>query len=155
MNEVMLRKRFDYWIKKFRISNHWDILLELIDDDAFNKTGDFRIDPDDKKAVILLNLRNPHHLNLEEVIVHELLHLKMYPLDQVTEGLIDAHYPKGSQAYDFAYGRFMLALEQTVSELTKCYLEEFGENKKLSYGRVKNTQGFNALYDNLKPYNMK
>ncbi len=155
MDIAKLEERFEYWIKQLRIKNHWDISLELVDDSTFNKTGDFRVDPDDKKAILLLNSRNPYSLNLEEVIVHELLHLKMYPLDQVTEGLIDAHYEKGSQAYDFAYGQFMLTLEQTVSELTKCYLLSFGENKTLSYGRVKNSVGFNDLYKGLKPYNIK
>ncbi|MFW5838827.1 MAG: hypothetical protein ACOCU1_02690 [Bacillota bacterium] len=46
----------------------------------------------------------------------------------------------------------MTSLEQTVEELTKCFLLKHGENKTLSYGRVKNTKGFNALYDGLKSY---
>ncbi|MFW5794277.1 MAG: hypothetical protein ACOCV1_02230 [Bacillota bacterium] len=46
----------------------------------------------------------------------------------------------------------MITLEQTVAELTKCFLLSFGENKNLSYGRVKTTLSFNELYDGLKPY---
>ncbi len=40
----------------------------------------------------MLNAANPEQENLEEVIVHELIHLKMYPLDQVTESLITSHF---------------------------------------------------------------
>ena len=152
MNKDKLNERFDYWIKKLRLKDHWDIQLELIDNDDFNKTGDFKIDPDDKKAVLLINKRNPHNLNLEEIIVHELFHIKLYPLDQVTETLIESHYDEGTSEHKFVYSQFMGSLEQTVAELAKCFLLEFGENKTLTYGRVKSTKGFNALYDDLKSY---
>lgn len=152
MNKKTLQERFDFWIEKLRLKNQWDISLELVSDKSFQKTGDFKVDPDDKKAVLLLNANNPHHLNLEEVIVHELLHLKLYPLDQITETLIESHYTGGSGEHKFVYTQFMTSLEQTVEELAKCFLLSFGEDKKLSYGRVKSTKGFNALFDGLKPY---
>lgn len=152
MTRNELEERFKYWIKKLRIENQWDIKLEWITDQTFKKTGDFKVDPDDRKAVLLLNASNPHNLNLEEVIVHELMHLKMYPLDQLTESLIESHYEVGSKAYNFAYNQFMTNLEQTVEELTKCFLLAYGEDKEFGYGRVKNKEGFNALYNNLKKY---
>jgi len=152
MDKQQINERFDFWITKLRLKNQWDISLELVNDQSFQKTGDFKVDPDDRKAVLLLNANNPHHLNLEEVIVHELLHLKLYPLDQITESLIDSHYTKGTNAHSFVNTQFMTSLEQTVEELTKCFLLSFGEDKALSYGRVKNNKGFNALYDQLKPY---
>ena len=40
-------------------------------------------------------------------------------------------------------------LEQTVEELTKCFLFEFGENKELSYGRCNKEKSFNELYEGL------
>lgn len=40
-------------------------------------------------------------------------------------------------------------LEQTVEELTKCFLLEFGENKSLSFGRCKKMKSFTELYDGL------
>ena len=153
MNQDQLHACFNYWIEKLRLKNSWDIKLECVNDESFNKTGDFKVDPDDKKAILLINVLNPKHENLEEVIVHELMHLKLYPLDQVTETLIESHYQQGTKSYDFAYTQFMTNLEQTVAELTKCFLLEFGENKHLSYGRVKTTKSFNALYENLKAYN--
>ena len=150
IDKTELRKLFKKWVKILRIENNWDVLLELVDDEVFKKTGDFKIDCDDKKAVLLLNCRNPHRLNLEEVIVHELLHLKLYPLDQITEGLIEAHYEENTGKHNFVYTQFMLSLEQTVEELAKCFLGYFGENKEYSYGRCKNKKGFNELYAGLK-----
>lgn len=47
--------------------------------------------PDDRKAILVLNIGNLRQENIEEVIVHELMHLKFYPLDQITEGLIGGH----------------------------------------------------------------
>lgn len=144
------RKTFDKWLEILRLKNNWDILLEERDDPAFKKTGDFKIDPDDKKAVLILNKNNPYNENIEEVIIHELMHLKLYPLDQLTESLIDNTYDKDTNEYKVVYEQFMLMLEQTVEEFTKCWLAAFGENKELSYGRCKQKKGFNELYDGLK-----
>jgi len=155
MDKQFLESRFEFWVSQLRLNNQWDIALELITDEMFKKTGDFKVDPDDKKAIIMLNAKNPHNLNLEEVIIHELLHLKLYPLDQITESLIESHYTEGTNEHTFVYTQFMTALEQTVEELAKCYLLKHGEDKQFSYGRVKNTQGYNALFDNLKSYGFK
>ena len=73
-------------------------------------------------------------------MVHELMHIKMYPLDQVTEFLINNCFEEGSTASKFAYQQFFTTLEQTVEELAKCFLLEFGENKEFSYGRCKKRQ---------------
>jgi len=78
------------------------------------------------------------------------MHIKMYPLDQVTESLIVKCFEEGSAANKFAYEQFFTTLEQTVEELAKCFLLEFGENKELSYGRCRQEMSFNDLYDGLK-----
>lgn len=82
----------------------------------------------------MLNVANPTQENIEEVIIHELMHIKMYPLNQVTESLITNCFKEGTVASKFAYQQFFTALEQTVEELAKCFLYEFGENKEFSYG---------------------
>lgn len=140
---------FEKHIKKLRITPAWDVKLEFVEDPAWSKTGDFKIDCDDRKAILLLNISNPKQENLEEVIVHELMHLKMYPLDQVTESLITSCFAEGSPESNFAYQQFFTTLEQTVEELTKCFLFEFGENKALSFGRCSKVKSFNELYDGL------
>ena len=100
--------------------------------------------------MFLLSAANPKQENLEEVICHELMHLKMYPLDQVTESLIINAFEEGSPASNFAYQQFFTTLEQTVEELTKCFLLEFGNNRELSFGRCMGKKSFNELYDGLK-----
>ena len=150
MDRAEVQRLFDRYCKKLRIVPAWDVKLEFVEDPTWRKTGDFRIDCDDKKAVLLLNAANPKQENLEEVIVHELMHLKMYPLDQVTESLIVNTFEEGSLASNFAYQQFFTTLEQTVEELTKCFLLEFGENRELSYGRCKQMKSFNDLYDGLR-----
>ena len=141
---------FDKWIKILRLENAWNIKLELIDDSSFRKTGDFKIDPDGRKAILMLNAANPMNANVEEVIIHELLHLKLYPLDQITEGLINGHYQEDTPEYDTIYAQFMTMLEQTVDELTRCFLLQYGDDKELSYGRCRSMKSFNELYDGLK-----
>lgn len=150
MDRTAVQNLFDKWTKKLRIVPAWDVKLEFVEDPTWRKTGDFKIDCDDRKAVLLLNAVNPKQENMEEVIVHELLHLKMYPLDQVTESLIVSTFDEGSAAQNFAYMQFFTALEQTVEELTKCYLLEFGDNRELSYGRCKGMKSYNELFDGLK-----
>ena len=150
MDREQLHHLFEKWIKKLRITPAWDVKLEFVEEPTWPKTGDFKLDCDDRKALLLLNIASPKQENLEEVIVHELLHIKMYPLDQVTESLITSTFEEGSAAQDFAYTQFFTALEQTVEELTKCFLLEFGENKTLSYGRCSRQNSFNDLFDGLK-----
>lgn len=141
---------FEKWRSRLRLEEGWDVKLELVDDPGFAKTGDFKIDPTDRKAILLLNARNPRQENPEEVICHELMHLKLYPLDQLTETLIDSHYQAGTPAYRAMYTQFMVALETTVEEMAKCWLSAFGEDKGLSYGRCREMKSFNQLYDGLK-----
>jgi len=151
MDKKDIEALFLRWTDILRLKNCWDIKLDLMDDEAFTKTGDFKVDPDDRKAILMLNIRNPKQENLEEVIVHELLHLKLYPLDQITESLICGHYEEGSGAYNTAYYEFFTSLEVTVEELTKCFLSAFGENKELSYGRCRGMKSYDELFDGLKP----
>lgn len=149
MDKQDLNALFEKWIRKLRITPAWDIRLEFVEDQEWLKTGDFKIDCDDRKAILLLNVANPKQENLEEVIVHELMHIKMYPLDQMTESLIINCFEEGSAASDFAYQQFFTALEQTVEELAKCFLLEYGENKEFSYGRCRRGESFNDLYEGL------
>lgn len=150
MEKEEARKLFEKWIRKLRVYPAWDVRLEFVEDPEWRKTGDIRIDCDDKKAIVMLNAVNPRQENTEEVIAHELLHLKMYPLDQTTETLIDAAFPQDGPARDFAMTQFFTTLEQTVEELTKCFLMEFGENRELSFGRCRGMKSFNDLFDGLK-----
>ena len=150
MTREELTQIFGKWCKKLRLTPGWDLSLQFVEDPGWRKTGDFKLDCTDRKAILLLNSANPKQENLEEVIVHELMHIKMYPLDQVTESLITSHFEEGTPARRFAYTQFFTALEQTVEELSKCFLLEFGENRELSFGRCAREKSFNDLFEGLQ-----
>ena len=150
MDRLKAREIFDKYTKKLRIVPEWDIRLEFVEDEDWKKTGDFKIDPTDKKAILMLNAASPKDENIEETIVHELMHIKMYPLDQVCESMIINMFEEGSKEQNFAYQTFFETLEVTVEELAKCFLLEFGENTEFSFGRMKKIKSFNELYDGLK-----
>ena len=150
MQKNEIQHLVDKYSAKLRITPIWDVKLELVEDPTWRKTGDIKIDCDDRKAILMLNALNPKQENLEEVIVHELMHLKMYPLDQITESLITSTFEEGTAAQNFAYQQFFAALEQTVEELTKCFLLEIGENRDLSFGRCAKKKSFDELYNGLK-----
>ena len=149
MDREKVTALFEKYIRKLRITPAWDVKLEFVEDPEWRKTGDFKIDCDDRKAILLLNAVSPKQENIEEVIVHELMHIKMYPLDQVTESLIKNCFEDGSAASRFAYQQFFTTLEQTVEEMAKCFLLEFGENRGLSFGRCAVAKSFNELYNGL------
>ena len=150
MDKAKIQSLFEKWCQILRIVPSWDVRLEYIDDPHWRKTGDFKVDCDDRKAILMLNCVNPKQENMEEVIVHELIHLKMYPLDQVTESLITSHFEEGTPAWNFAYQQFFGALEPTVEELAKCFLLQFGENKDLSFGRCKGMTSYDDLFNGLR-----
>ena len=93
MEKEQIQALFDKYCRKLRITPQWDVKLELVEDPDWPKTGDFRIDCEDRKAILMLNARNPRQDSMEEVIVHELMHIKLYPLDQMTESMILSTFP--------------------------------------------------------------
>ena len=128
----------DKWQKILRLMD-WDIKYQYVEKE-WKKTGDIKIDMDDRNAIILINKFNPKQTNLEELIIHELLHLKLYGMDQMIETLIECVYGKedNDPKKSFAYNQFMTLLESTVNDLAKSFLIHNGENKEISFGRLMN-----------------
>ena len=124
------------WQPILRLAD-WDIDLRLVMG-AWRKSGDIKVDLDDRKAVLLLNAE-PRSENLEETIVHELVHLRLYALDQMLVELLDAVF--GTAAEEprraFAEGRFMTLLESTSEDLAKALLAAGGSPARLSFGRLR------------------
>lgn len=114
----------------------WDIQIRIVET-PWRKSGDIKMDMDDKKAVMLIN-QQPKSTNLEELVVHELLHLKLWGMDQMLEGLIisvfgeDDNDPKRQ----FAMRQFFTLLESTVEDLAKGYLAANSVQSTLSFGRL-------------------
>ncbi len=115
----------------------WDIRLYEVDK-KWRKTGDIKIDEADRRAILMINNNNPHDDNLEALIIHELLHLKLWGMDQMIEDFIEIVFgdDKENGKYSFAFKKFMDILEPTVEDLTKGYLLLGGDDKELSFGRV-------------------
>ncbi|MCB9422398.1 MAG: hypothetical protein H6667_21525 [Ardenticatenaceae bacterium] len=115
----------------------WDIRLQVVDIE-WRKTGDIKIDEDDQKAVLMINVANPKQENVEGVVIHELLHLRLWAMDQMIERLLLAVF--GDEENDpkqaFAYGQYMGVVESTTENLTKAFLSIAGEDKEISFGRV-------------------
>ena len=124
------------WQPILRLAD-WDIDLRLVTG-AWRKSGDVKVDLDDRKAVLLLN-GEPRSENLEETIVHELIHLRLYALDQMLVELLDAVF--GTDADEprraFAETRFMTLLESTTEDLAKALLAASGNPAPLSFGRLR------------------
>ncbi|MCB2290946.1 hypothetical protein LGK97_14455 [Clostridium sp. CS001] len=114
----------------------WDIKLKIVEAE-WRKSGDIKIDLDDKKAVMLVN-NNPKSTNLEELVVHELLHLKLWGMDQMIEGFINQVFgeEEGDIKKEFAMNQFFLLLESTVEDLTKGFLKSNDCKEELSFGRL-------------------
>lgn len=146
-DENLIEKYLRKWQERLRLKD-WDIKLQLINQE-WNKTGDIKIDMTDKKAIVMINNYNPKENNLEPVIIHELLHLKLWGMDQMIEQLMYLVYGKDENdpKFDFAYTQFMNTLESTVEDLSKSFLTLDGEDKKISFERVQK-----QVDDELKKY---
>ena len=146
-DENLIEKYLRKWQERLRLKD-WDIKLQLINQE-WNKTGDIKIDMTDKKAIVMINNYNPKENNLEPVIIHELLHLKLWEMDQMIEQLMYLVFGKDENdpKFDFAYTQFMNTLESTVEDLSKSFLTLDGEDKKISFERVQK-----QVDDELKKY---
>jgi hypothetical protein len=114
----------------------WDIKLKIVETE-WRKSGDIKIDMDDKKAVMLIN-NNPKSTNLEELVVHELLHLKLWGMDQMIEGFIIQTFGEDDKDVkkEFAMNQFFMLLESTVEDLAKAFLKANDCLEELSFGSL-------------------
>jgi hypothetical protein len=124
------------WQPILRLAD-WDIDLRLVTT-PWRKTGDVKVDLDDRKAVLLLRAgQAPEHL--EEIVVHELVHLRLYAMDQMLVQLLDAVH--GTDAEEprraFAETQFMTLLESTTEDLAKALLAASGSPTPLTFERLR------------------
>ncbi|WP_051540085.1 hypothetical protein [Clostridium ihumii] len=135
-DESLVKDYLIKWQDILRLKD-WDIKYELVDVE-WRKSGDIKIDMTDRKAILLINTFNPKQTNLEALVIHELLHLKLWGMDQMLEGLLYSVFGEDDSdpKFNFAYTEFMHILEPTVEDLTKSFLTLGGENKEISFGRV-------------------
>ncbi len=134
-NKNTIQSHLDKWQQILRLRD-WDIAVKIVTT-KWRKAGDVKVDLDDRKAILLINA-NPKCENLEELVIHELLHVKLYGMDQMLEELLSAVYgeKEDDRKRGFAYTQFMVLLESTVEDLTKAYLTANCSRNPLSFGRL-------------------
>ena len=65
MDRAELTEIFDKYCKKLRIVPAWNVKPEFVEAPSWRKTGNFKVDCEDKKAVFLLNAASPKQENLD------------------------------------------------------------------------------------------
>lgn len=131
-----IEEHLNRWQDILRLRD-WDIVIRIVKT-QWRKSGDIKIDLDDKKAVLLVN-HTPKCENLEELVIHELLHVKLYGMCQMIEDLLSTVFgeKEDDPKREFACTQFMMLLESTVEDLTKGYLAAAGSQQALSFGRLR------------------
>jgi len=113
----------------------WDIDCMVVDK-PWRKNGDVKIDTPNRLATVMISA-SLDPACLEEVVVHELLHIKLYGLDQMIEYLIDILCGDDEDARKaLNYGFFMEMLESTTEDLAKGYLTAAGRVGGFNTSRV-------------------
>lgn len=102
----------------------WTIRLELVNFTRPHQSGDIKVDPVHKSALLLLS-RTPFR-DEEETIVHELVHVVLWPLDTVAMDLVEVTGPSGSPAREFAQSSVFRALEPVTEQLARALLAARG-----------------------------
>jgi len=133
-SDVDIREIVAHWQDILRLRD-WDIRSLLVEK-TWRKNGDVKIDMSNRMATVMVNRElDPAHL--EEVVIHELLHIKLYGLDQMIEHLIEILYGDDEDARkQLNWGFFMEMLESTTEDLTKGYLQASGKRNSLNFTRV-------------------
>ena len=134
LDEDEVAEHLNKWQNILRLRD-WDIMIKIIKS-KWRKSGDIKIDLEDKKAVLLLNSA-PKCENLEELIIHELLHLKLYGMDQMIEDLLSIVY--GKKEKKEAFEELCTATDPKVDLVTigcpHCTLQEIMDVAQLLGGR--------------------
>ena len=117
--------------------NDWDISLYEVKQE-WRKTADIKIDSDDRTAVLMINAFNPKSSNLESLVVHELMHLKLWGLDQTIEQLINLVFgeDESDSKREYAMTKFMEVLEPTVADLTRSFISLESSDSRPTGGRL-------------------
>ncbi len=109
-----LNKLLKKWQNKLLLKD-WKLFLQIVHFNRkdFKQSGDIKVYPKKKKAIILLS-NNPFR-NEEETIVHELIHLLFWDFDHFCEKTILKQYRK----FSIAHNKYLAKLEKQVESLTQ------------------------------------
>ena len=137
--DIIKKEKIEKIVRKWQATlrlQDWDISLKIIRR-KWRKSGDIKIDMEDRLAVLMIN-HKPKCENMEELVLHELLHLKLWGMDQINEDLLSCLYgERDSKKKEFAYAQYMRLLESTVQDLTNSFLLTAKCKKPVSLNRLK------------------
>jgi Zn-dependent peptidase ImmA (M78 family) len=119
-----LENLLKFWQKQLLLDK-WDLSIEIVEfaRKDYPQNGDIRVEKDENRAVILIS--NKPIKDEEYIIVHELVHLILYDLDNYCENLVLKESTKKLVDY---YNRYNENLENTVDHLARAYID--ANNKK-------------------------
>lgn len=100
--------------------NDWDLSIKIVEFKRkdYKQSGDIKVYPRKKKAVVLLT-NNPFR-DEESVLVHELVHLILWNYDIFCEKVT---LSDSTTKLKGKHGKYMDKLESTVDHLTKAFIK--------------------------------
>lgn len=124
--EKILKEQAEKSLKKWQTRlgfPDWEFEVKVIEfkrPDGFLQDGDIIVNYPKKQATILIGtiLKAP----VEEIIVHELVHLILWPLDRKTTSIIKL-LPKSKQKKGL--DDFLGKLEKTAAKITKVFVNKY------------------------------
>lgn len=108
--------------------DEWTIRLEVVRFKRSWQSGDVKVDPVHRSALLLLSAE-PFR-DEEETIVHELVHVVLWPLDTAAMDLTEVTGPEGSAAREFARAAVFRALEPVAEQLARALLRVRGHQTR-------------------------
>lgn len=145
------KKILTKWVDKLQLDYLFDVELQFIDDDSYFETGHYKVDIDDKKAVIFIKEKDLSNVELENIILRDLLYLKLYPLDITTHELIDKYYQIGDEEYKNINTKYSSLQELIVDDLVNAFIYKIDEENSL----YNNKRSPEEIYEYLRPFDVE
>ena len=124
---ILLKK----WQNTLRLRD-WDIKLYVVNTN-WNKTSGVKIDDSNKQAIIMAN-STINKAKLEEVVIHELLQVKLHGMTQLIESFIQGIYGKEKNIKkDIIYKGIISLLQSSIYDITKAFVELGAESKDINF----------------------
>jgi hypothetical protein len=118
-----LERMARHWQPILGLQN-WTIRVELVEFTRESQSGDVKVDDVSKTALVLMTKR-PFR-NEEQVLLHELLHVVLWPLDRTAMDLAEVA-PKGGREHELGTTMVFRALEPVTEQLTAALLMAAGK----------------------------
>ncbi len=135
ISEEMIGEQLEKWKPLLSLSD-WDIRPVVVEG-QWRKSGDVKIDESNRMAAVMIR-HDLDPVHLQEVVVHELVHIKLWDMDQMLETALNALYGDDQEEgrRSFVQGQFMDRLETTTQDITRALLLAEGFAGDFMFSRV-------------------